>query len=223
MSVKKKFAIIGLGTFGSQVAIDLANQRAEVIAIDQSAERVDSLKGLIEEVFQLDASNRLQLSKVLGSHIHTAIISTGDSMEPSIMAAYNCAKLGIPEIIVKALSNEHQQILEMVGATRIVYPEKEAATRLAGRLLSSNLLDYIPVSADFSIAEISAPSFMVGKTLADLNLRRQFAIQVIAIKCAAQGGEQIHLLDVAQHLIGGGDRLIVAGRQDEILRLQEER
>lgn len=223
MNIKKKFVVIGLGTFGSQVAIDLARQRAEVIAIDNNAERVDQVKEMIEEIFQLDATNRAQLSTVLGSHIHTAIISTGDSMEPSIMTTYNCAKLGIPEIIVKAVSNEHQQILEMVGATRIVYPEKEAATRLAGRLLNSNLLDYIPVSADFSIAEIEVPGFMLGKTLADLDLRNQFAIQVIAIKCADEGSEQIHLLDVAQHEIGTGDRLIVAGRQEEVLRLQEKK
>lgn len=220
---KKQFAIIGLGNFGSQVAIDLKRQNAHVIAIDSDSTRTDALKDQLDELFVLDATDKNQLGKVLGKHIDTAIISTGDSMEPSIMATYNCASLKIPQIIVKAITDEHQRILEMVGATRIIYPEREAATRLAGRLMRSNLLDYIPVSADFSIAEIEVPQFLIGTSLAAATLREKFKVQVIAIKCVDEGSDQIHLVDIATRIFSSGDRLIVAGKQEEIMRLQETR
>ncbi len=216
----KQFAVLGLGSFGKIVAQTLAEYGAAVIGIDRNVENVDSMRDIITQAIEADVTHKDDLVSIGFEGIDVAIISLGDNIEGSVLATMYLHELGVPQIIVKGVSPEHGKILKMVGATDVIFPEKDMAQRIAMALVSPNIVDHIPLVPGYSIVDFVAPRHFWGKTLLELNVRREYGVEVIAIKSESTG--KIKVIPSALDKIEKGDTLIIVGKDEDIKKLREE-
>lgn len=186
----KQVAILGLSHFGKSVLEELIRLNVEVFIMDKDRARIDQYKDIASGSVVTDVLNVENLRKVLPESTDAVVIDMGDSIEASILAASYCAKLRIKTIIVKAETESHGEILELVGATQVVFPNKEAAKRVSPLLLSSVLLNYLPVSGKLVIAELAVPGSMIGKTIMQIELRKKYGLNLISVRAPdAEFGE----------------------------------
>jgi trk system potassium uptake protein TrkA len=178
----KQIAVLGLGYFGKSVLDELLSLNVEVFIIDKDRETIDMYKDASASSVVLDILNVENLRKILPESIDAVIIDMGDSIEASILATSYCAKLHIKTIIVKSETESLGEILELVGATKVVFPNREAAKRITPLLFSSTMLSYLPVSGKLSIAELTVPEHMVGKNLLENELREKYRLNLISIR-----------------------------------------
>jgi trk system potassium uptake protein TrkA len=178
----KQIAILGLSHFGKSVLDELINLNVDVFIIDKDREVIDTYKDASAGAVVIDILNIENLQKVLPEGIDAVIIDMGDRIEASILATSYCHKLKMKTIIVKAETEAHAEILELVGATKIIFPNKEAAKRVTPLLLSDVLLNYFPISESISIVEIELPADMIGKTVLDSELRSKYNLNLIAVR-----------------------------------------
>lgn len=217
----KKIAIIGLGGFGINLAKTLAkNNNMEIIAIDTDSRKVNQIKDLITRPVTMDATDKESLMSVGVHEVDFAVVASGPDLEPSILTVHILKEFGIPQIFAKALSLDHEKILSLVGATDVLYPEKDVAEKLANQIISPNLIDYIPLVSGLVIQEIAPPNSFIGKTLAEIHLRHKYNITVIAIKSIIP--EKIFLNPGADYLIKESDIMIALGESDDIAKLHEK-
>jgi trk system potassium uptake protein TrkA len=216
----KQFAVLGLGSFGRIVAQTLAEYGAPVIGIDRNRDNVESMRDIITQAVEADVSDRNELMSLGLEGVDVAIISLGDNIEGSVLATMFLNELKIPQIIVKAVSPEHGKILKMLGATQVLFPEQDMAQRIAMTLVSPTILDHIPLVPGYSIVEYIAPRHFWGKTLLELNVRREYGVEIIAIKSQETGN--IRVIPSALDKIEKGDRLIIVGKDEDIKKLREE-
>jgi trk system potassium uptake protein TrkA len=226
----KHFAVIGLGRFGSSVARALADKDQEVIAIDTNEELVHNLMDNVTKAVCLDATDEKAMRSVGIQNADVAICGIGTDIESSILVTLLLKDLGIPEIVCKATSPAHKKVLEKIGATKVILPEKDIGERLAGTLvsISDNVLDHIGLSGNSSIIEIMVPDDFVGKTLRELDIRVAFGVNVIAIKKKtgkedAPGEETINVTPQADDIVAKGDILVVFGENDKIEGLKKRK
>lgn len=178
----KSFAIIGLGRFGSEVARQLYRQGCEVLAVDNSAELVQQISDDVTQAVVGDARDK-ELLRALGvKDFDCAIVAIGDSLSDSVLTTMNLKELGVPYVVCKAHDDTHRQVLNKLGADRVVIPEKEYGDRLAKSLASHNVLDYIELSEDYGIIDVPAPSVWYNKSLMDLNVRAKLGVNILAVK-----------------------------------------
>jgi trk system potassium uptake protein TrkA len=178
----KQIAICGLSHFGRSVLEELIRLNVDVFIMDKDRTRIDQYKDVASGSAVIDVLNVENLRKVLPESTDAVIIDMGNSIEASILAASYCAKLHIKTIIVKAETESHGEILELVGATQVVFPNKEAAKRVSPLLLSSVLLDYFPVGGKLVLAELAVPGLMVGKSIMQIQLRQKYGLNLIAVR-----------------------------------------
>jgi trk system potassium uptake protein TrkA len=145
------------------------------------------------------------------------VVSLGPEMEPSILTVLYLHELGVSRIMAKALSSDHGKILEAIGATDVIYPERDMAIRLAQKLSSRNVLEYLPLAENISIQEIVPPESFIGKKLKDLNLTNRYHVQVIAIRQLVP--EKLIFIPGADFVIKDSDVLVVVGEEDNIAEL----
>jgi trk system potassium uptake protein TrkA len=180
----KQFAIIGLGKFGRRMIDELADAGCELLVIDRDREAVDAYKDRVSACYVADAISEEVVTRLVPPTLDAAILDLGSSIEVAILATKYLKKLGIARIVAKVESDEHAEILELVGATDIIRANLEAARRVAPLLLSSMLFSYLPIGKDFVIAELKVPAEYVGRTLIEANLRQLHRLNVIALKVA---------------------------------------
>jgi trk system potassium uptake protein TrkA len=185
---KRSFAVIGLGRFGNAIATTLAELGHEVVGIDSDDEKVGQVADLVTTAMQLDATDERALRAAGIQDVEVAVISIGEDIESSVLVVMLVKELGIPTIVAKATTPLHGRILRKLGVSRVIFPEREMAVRLAHSLVVPNVLDYVELSRDFSIVEIPAPPEFVGRTLRDLQLRPRFGLTLIAIRRHGDGG-----------------------------------
>lgn len=215
----KRFAVIGLGKFGHYLARFLFERGHEVIAIDVNKEAVQEIKDYASQAIIADATNKETLMS-LGIHeVDTAIVSLGTRIDHSVLVTLHLKELAVKDIVVKAISEDHRKILEIIGAHQVVFPEKDMAQRLAINLSSRNLLDYLPLSPGISIMELAPIQQFLGKSIKDLQLRNLFGVQIIAIKELIP--ERVNLIPSPDTVIKESDILVVLGT-DESLRKMEQ-
>ncbi len=178
----KQFVVMGLGKFGSSVAQTLYISGNDILAIDMDMQKVEEAAKLRINAVQADVTDREAMYKLGLNNFDVAIVSIGSNMEASILATLFLKELGVPYVISKAHSEMHEKVLEKIGADRVVFPEREMGIRIATNVLNSNILDYIQLSSDYRVLEILVKQEWVGKTIAELNLRREHDINIIAIK-----------------------------------------
>lgn len=182
MSLNKTYAIFGLGRYGISVAKELVRNGAEVIAVDSNENIVNSLVNELPFCKCADTTNKEVLTKLGIANVDTVIVAMAGNIEASVMTVLLCKELGVPNVIAKCSNDMHYKILTKVGADKVVFPEKESGTRQAKNLLSSGFMDVIELSTEVSMIELDVKKEWIGKNLLELNLRKKYSINVIAIK-----------------------------------------
>ena len=182
MSIHKSYAVFGLGRYGLAVAKELVNNGVEVLAVDVDENIVNSAIADIPFCKCADVTD-LEVIKQLGiANMDVVIVSMANNLESSVMAVMLCKEVGVKTVIAKCANEMHKKILNKVGADKVVFPEHESGIRLAKNLLSSGFVDVIELSNDISLIELEVKPEWVGKTLIELNLRKKYSINVIAIR-----------------------------------------
>lgn len=178
----KNIAIVGLSSFGFYLCRKLSAMNYNIMAIDIKEELVNQVKPYVRKAVIGDAKDKAFLQKLGITDFETVIVSVGNKIDSSILITLYLKELKIKEIIAKAVNEDHAKILDRVGATKIVFPERDIAIRMAHTIDNPNFLEYIPVDEDISLIEIGVPSKWVGKTLSELKLRSKYGIQIVIIK-----------------------------------------
>jgi trk system potassium uptake protein TrkA len=209
----KQFAIIGLSFFGKRMLEELVDTGCEILIIDKDSAVIDLYRDKVTASYIADAISEEIITKLVPSTIDAAIVDLGDNLEVSILVTNYLKKLGVKRIVAKAESDQHAEILDLVGATDIILPNREAARRVAPLLLSSILFSYLPISSDFAIAEIKVPEKYVGKSLIEANLRQQHHMNVIALKRESADDYTYFLPD---YRLQAEDVLLVAAKDEDI-------
>jgi len=216
----KKFAIIGLSSFGINLVLTLAKQPdVEVVAIDEDERKVNQVKDIVARPITMDGTSRDNLESIGIKEMDCIVVSMGPGLEPSIIAVHLLKELGARKIIAKALSEDHEKILTLVGATEVSYPERDIARKIGSRLRFDNLLDYLPIESGFMIQEIAPPDSFIGKTLAEIHLRKKYNVTVIAIKSLIP--EETHINPGAEFVIKESDIMLVFGNDEDIAKLHK--
>ncbi len=212
--MKQKFCIIGLGNFGFHVVATLNEGGYEVMAIDSNKNKIQAIKDICSYAVLGDAANKEFLSAQGVAEMDAVVVSTGDRSHLSTLITLYLHELQVPRILVKAVNEDHGRILEYIGATEIIYPEKDMAVRVAHNMSSPNVLEFIPLAEDYSLTETDPPKHFIGKTLVDLDLRKRFHITVIAIKDVLTG--QFIPAPPPTYLIKDSDLLILIGKTEDV-------
>lgn len=209
--------VIGLGSFGYHLAAKLEG-RARVTAIDVDRERIQKIGPIVARAVVGDAT-KPELLKELGiESADVAVVSVGDSMEQSILITHELKNFGVPQIYAKAVSETHARILKLVGATRVLEPEREIAENLAISLAKTTIVDYLQLHRTFGIVEITTPPAFQDKTLRELALRTRYRVTVIGIF----RGEDRLINPDPETVARAGDRMIVLGTEEDLMRFEAE-
>jgi trk system potassium uptake protein len=220
---RKQFGVIGLGRFGSAMAVTLSQLGHDVIGVDGDEARVAHMADVITHALQLDATDEKAL-RAAGIHdVEVAVVSIGENIESSLLVVMQLLELGIKTIVAKAVTPLHGRILEKLGVSRVIFPEREMAIRVAHSLVMPNVIDYIELSTDFSIVEVPAPAAFVGQTLKQLELRPRLGLTLIAIKRQSEdsGAVVTNIAPSADETIRRGDTLALLGSNERLNQLDE--
>ena len=213
---RKQFVVIGLGRFGTSVAKTLYTLGNDVLAIDSSEDIVQSIADSVTHSVQIDATDENSLRSLGIRNFDVAGITIGSDIQASTMATLLVKEMGVKYIIAKANTEIHAKVLYKIGADRVVFPERDMGVRVAHNLVSTNILDYIELSPNYSIAEIVTPKPWHGKTLNELNIRANYGINVVALK----RGEEINVSPVAEDTIESGDIIVAIGSEEDLTKVE---
>lgn len=210
--------VIGLGKFGLELALNLRKLGHNVVGVDTSEERVKTAKPYIAQVFQADGTDPQTLEQLSFQDFDYVVVSTGDSLEASVLVVLNLQEIGVNKIWVKAISAAHKKVLSKMGVDYVVFPEHFAAKQLAHKLSTPGMVEYLSMGTDILIKERLAADW-AGKTLIDLNLTNNYQVQVIAIR--KNGSEELNFVPKAAEPLGENDVLIMIGARENLLKLPD--
>lgn len=214
-----QIVVIGLGRFGLHVARELFASGHEVLAIDILEAHIQEVRDHCHRAVVLDARDRERLEELSVGEFDLAVVSLGERIEASAIVALHLRELEVPHIIAKAGSRDHGRLLELIGVHEIIFPEQEAAKRLARRLASANILDFVPLGDNYSIHEIAPPAELVGHDLTELRLRERFGVQVLGVRNALT--DELTLNPNPRYRVTDSDSLVVLGPNTELDRLRK--
>ncbi|MEK6857074.1 MAG: TrkA family potassium uptake protein [Nanoarchaeota archaeon] len=215
---KHNFAVVGVGKFGSNMAITLEQLGHPVLALDKDEIALDKVKNYVTSAKVVDTSDREALLESGIKNCDTVIVAIGSNADASFLTTLNLKEMGIAKIIAKAHTLEQGRILEKIGATKVVYPEKESAIRLGNQLTSSDVLEQIEISPDYLVNELEVSKEFVGKSLEAIGLRKKNRVMVVAIKRA---GETI-MIPVYEEVVAKGDILVLVAHKNDMQKFREE-
>ncbi len=216
--MKQSVLVIGLGRFGSSAARELMALGHEVLALDRSEQAVNDIAPDVTQAVQADASDADALRAVGAADFTHAIVAISGEAEPSIFATMALRTLGVPNVIAKAGTTLHGAILERVGATRVVYPEREMGARVAHSFTLSHVLDYLDVAPGFGIVRFEPPEAWVGRSLRDLDLQGRFNLTPIALR----RGRNVTVNPHRDEVLRPNDELVLTGTDDKLERLETD-
>ncbi|GIP40847.1 potassium transporter Trk [Paenibacillus sp. J31TS4] len=221
--MKKNFAIIGMGRFGSSVAKALRAYGHDVLAIDASEQRIQEMSAVVTHSVQADTTDEEALKALGIRNFDVVVVAIGEDIQASILTTLILKELGVPVIIAKAKNELHGKVLGRIGADRVIYPERDMGLRVAHNLISPNILEYIEISDDYSIAEIKATPKLVGKSLRQLDIRAKFQCNVMAIKHGDQehAKERMNITPSPDHEILESDVLVIVGRNEDLWKFEK--
>lgn len=211
---KMTYGIVGLGRFGTALALDLAESGSEIIAIDSNEEKVREIREVTENAFIVNNLEKKTLIETGIQNCDVAIVCIGEHMDTSILTTLNLVSMGIPKVISKAMSTEHGIILEKLGA-EVVFPERDMAIRLASRLETERMLDFVQLSEKINVSKMVVPDKFIGKSVADINLRKHFGLNIIAI----ENNDNVNDIITPDYIFKQNDILFLSGSKDGILEL----
>jgi trk system potassium uptake protein TrkA len=213
----KRFVVIGLGNFGASAAEALHAQGHEVIAIDPRGEAVDRITPHVTRAAVADGRSLEALERVGAKGSDIGIVSTGDDITASILATLALKDLGVRDVYVKVVSRDHARVMERIGVTEVVFPERDTALELASRLSGSAILNFVRLGPSFSIQEVAVRADWMGKTLRELELRRRYGISVVAVHDVL--ADQMVAAPDPDLMLKGSETLLVAGKDEDLARL----
>jgi len=207
-----RFAVIGLGKFGSHVAETLHGKGHEVVGIDADKGRVQDMRDRCSQAIVADCTDVDTLRALGIADAEAVVVSLGERMDASILVTLYLRELGARRIVAKAVSPDHGKILHLIGATEVVHPERDSAVRLASALGTRSILEYLPIGVGFSLLELKAPKSFVGRTVGELDIRARFHVLVVAVK----KGESLDLVPGAAYRVEEGDILVLIGKDHDL-------
>ena len=214
----KRVVVIGLGIFGSQLVRQLYEKGIEVIAIDKNRDVVQRIKDHSTKALMADATDKEVLESIGIAAGDTVVISFGEDLSASTLLTLYLKEMRVREIIVKVPNEDYKRILLKVGASEAIIPEREIANKVARSIISPNVLEYLPISEDYTICELAPPTAFIGKSLAELDLRKRYQLQVIAIRDVLS--ESLQLVPRASSVIKDSDVLVIVGREEDIQKVK---
>lgn len=229
--MKKQFLIIGLGTFGMNLAKELSKLGAQVLVIDKDKEKIEEASEFATQAVEGDATDKKLLASLNVGDCDVGVVAISGSFDTSVSATLLLKELGVKSVLVKTIDDLHAKIVTQIGADGIISPEKETAKRLAEQLTSPWILDKIKLSDEYNLIEVSVPKKFVGKSLKQLNLRQQYHINVVAIKrkipILKDNGEtdfreEVDMLPGAETELSEGDVLYLIGKDQSIDKLKKD-
>lgn len=213
---RQEFIVIGLGRFGTSLAMTLNAYNHDVLAVDSDIKRVQEVSRLLPYVTQLDATNLEALREAGAEAFDTGIACIGTDFEANLLTTVSLRKLGVRRVLAKARTTTQQEILQRIGADEVILPEHEAGVRLGRRLAAINFVDFLELGEDKGVVELIAPAYLVGKSLRESNIRQQYGLAVIAIR----RNEEAIISPMAEETIQQDDILVVLGRIDSCEKLR---
>ena len=214
----KRAVVIGLGIFGYHIAKTLFENGFEVVAIDKQKEAIAQIRDYATKAILSDGTDRDIWDNIGLSEDDIAIISFGEDLAAATLITLHLRQKKVKNIIVKAPNEDHKLILEKIGATDVIIPEMEVAQKLAKSLISPNVIDFIPLSEDYMIFELAPPNSFLKKTLAELQLRNRFHIEVIAVRDVLT--DEINMVPRADFVVKDTDVLVVIGREKDANKIR---
>jgi trk system potassium uptake protein len=216
--MKKSYAVIGLGRFGGSICRTLTDEGMEVLAIDVNEERVNEYAMIASHAVVGDTTDENVLKSLGIRNFDHVIVAIGDNIQSSILTTLILKELGVARITVKAQNDYHEKVLRKIGADHVVHPERDMGKRIATNMASSNVVDYLQLSDEHSIVEIVANGKLSGHTIIDLDIRKKYGLNIVAIK----RGEEIIVSPQAKETIYLNDVLIVIGNDTDIDRFEKK-
>lgn len=215
--MKKQFAVIGMGRFGSSVASTLHEMGYEVLAIDGDETRTQEAMNISTHAVQADTTDEEALKAIGIRNFDVVVVAIGQDIQASILTALILKDIGVPMLVVKAQSQLHGKVLKKIGADKVVFPERDMGLRVAHNLISPNVLDYIDLSENYSIVEINASSLLAGKSLGEIDIRAKYGCNVMAIRMNGK----MNIAPRAEDKIQLNDTLIVIGENTDLQKFEE--
>jgi trk system potassium uptake protein TrkA len=203
--------VIGLGRFGTSLALELLKGGREVLGVDSDEKIVQNLSDRLTDVVQADSTDEAALRELGIQDFDSAVVAIGSDLEASILTASLLLQLGVPQVWAKATSTAHGRILEQLGVQHVIFPEMDMGKRVA-HMVSGESLDYVPIDEDFVMVRTEAPELFNGKTLAEMKFRSNHGVIVVATK---KGNGQ-YLPSFPETVLETGDVMIVAGRSEQV-------
>lgn len=211
------YGVIGLGRFGTALVKTLAAAGKEVIAIDKNEEKVREVRAYTDYAFVVDNLSETALKETGMQNCGTVTVCIGEQIDMSILTTMLVIKLGVPNVIAKATSEVHGEVLKRMGAT-VVYPEADMAVRIGRRLIFGNLLDYVALADEVEVRRITAGGRVIGRTVQELDVRKVYGINIIAVE--RDGRTDVEF--TASYRFGQGDTITVIGKVDKIDRFERD-
>ncbi|MFD1956162.1 potassium channel family protein [Paenibacillus thailandensis] len=206
------YVIIGLGRFGSSLGKELMKLGYEVLGIDKDEEAVQEMSDILTHAVVAECTDEEVLRSLGVRNFDCGVVAIGDDIQASILTTIQLKDLGVKKVVAKAISELHGRVLEKLGVDRVVYPERDMGIRVAHQLVSPNLLDYIELSADYSIAELTVPRGLDGKSLQEINPRAKYGCSIVAINKTSG----VIIAPTAGEVLRERDVLVVIGTNDQI-------
>lgn len=214
--MKKQYVVFGAGKFGRSVAVTLQELGCEIILVDKDAEVIQELADEVSYAICADVEEPATFENLGMRNLDGAIVAITESLEASIVTTMMCSEMGIPRILAKAKNGMHEKILRSVGAHKVIYPEVEMGKRVAKYLVADNFADWIELSPKYSLVEMDIPAAWCGRTLAQLQVREKYGLNVIGIK----DGDSVSVNLDPREPLGSGIVLIVVGANRDLEAFQ---
>lgn len=215
--VNKQFVILGLGVFGSTIAKTLASFDHEVLAIDKDPECVDRVADFVTKAVIGDITDKDFLSELGVNEFDVGIVAIGDHLEESILGVMNLKELGVNYIVAKAKNKRFMQVLEKVGADRVVRPEKEMGLKIARNLLRTNITDLIQLDDTYSVVEMKPAKEWVGKSIMELDLRKKYNINILGKR--NRETQKLEFFIDPKYVLQADDHFLLVADTEKIERL----
>lgn len=229
MDKERVFAVVGLGTFGMEVANVLAGKGGKVIALDNQENLIEKVKDNVTQAILVDSTDAESLKNVPLADVDVAVIAMGENIEASILTTVLLRQIGVPYIVARAVTTTHEHVLKQVGANEVVNIEIAEGRRIASELISPSILDRIPIDKNVSIAEVLLPESFADKSLKQLDLRNKYRVNVVTVKRTTMSVDEMGNPVKEEEIIFPGpdqvmersDVIMVVGRNEDIEVLKE--